>query len=57
MDFDYVYAPVIKGKVNDIKAVSFISIDFLDRVKPIFDYPHSLTLTSRNRYLPGSQRI
>jgi len=39
MDFDYVYAPVIKGKVNDIKAVSFVAHDFLDRVKPIFELP------------------
>ncbi len=39
MDFDYVYAPVIKGKVNDIKAASFVAHNFLDRIKPIFELP------------------
>ena len=39
MDFNFHYAPVIKGKMNDIKAASFVASHLLDRAKPIFELP------------------
>jgi len=39
MDFDYIYAPIVKGKANDIKAVSYLSAEHADRVKPLFELP------------------
>lgn len=39
MDVNFMYAPVIKGKVNDIKAASYVAHELLDRVKPIFELP------------------
>lgn len=39
MDIDFAYAPVIKGKLNDIKAVSYLSHELADRMKPVFELP------------------
>jgi hypothetical protein len=39
MDIDFAYAPVIKGKLNDIKAISYIAHGLADRIKPVFELP------------------
>lgn len=39
MDIDFAYAPVIKGKLNDIKAVSSVSYDWVSKIKPVFELP------------------
>jgi hypothetical protein len=39
LDTNYLYAPVIKGKMNDIKALSYLSSDLTGQVRPIFELP------------------
>ena len=39
MSFDFEYSPIIKGKLNDIKAVSFTAPDVSSRLKPVFELP------------------
>lgn len=39
MSSEFVYCPVIKGKVNDIKAVAFVSPALSSNIKPLFELP------------------
>lgn len=39
MDTNFTYSPIVKGKLNDIKAVSYLKHDIADRVKPVFELP------------------
>ena len=39
MDFQFTYAPIVKGKANDIKAVSYLAAQHADRIKPVFELP------------------
>lgn len=39
MDFDFIYAPIVKGKANDVKAISYLSLEQADRTKPVFELP------------------
>lgn len=39
MDIDFVYCPVIKGKINDIKAMAFVAPALAENVKPLFELP------------------
>jgi hypothetical protein len=39
MDIDFAYSPVIKGKLNDIKATSQLSANVSKRIKPVFELP------------------
>lgn len=39
MAIDTAYAPIVKGKLNDIKAVSHLSRSVAARTKPIFELP------------------
>lgn len=39
MNLTFDYVPVIKGKANDIKAVSFVTPEIAGRIKPLFELP------------------
>ena len=39
MDMDFNYCPVIKGKINDIKAMALVAPRLADSVKPLFELP------------------
>jgi hypothetical protein len=39
MDMDFAYCPVIKGKINDIKAMAFVAPVLAASVKPLFELP------------------
>jgi hypothetical protein len=39
MRSDFEYSPIIKGKLNDIKAVSFTAPEVAARLKPVFELP------------------
>lgn len=39
MQSNFEYSPIIKGKLNDIKAVSFVALDLAARIKPVFELP------------------
>lgn len=39
MDFDFAYCPIIKGKLNDIKAMSFIAPPLAATIKPLYELP------------------
>ena len=39
MDMTFQYCPIIKGKINDIKAVAFSSAQTLQHIKPLFELP------------------
>lgn len=39
MDMEYSYCPIIKGKLNDIKAVASLAADVARTIKPLFEMP------------------
>ena len=39
MDIDFIYCPIIKGKINDIKAMAFVAPTAASAVKPLFELP------------------
>jgi hypothetical protein len=39
MDFDFAYCPVIKGKMNDIKAMSYVVGPVAALIKPLYELP------------------
>lgn len=39
MDTDFSYCPIIKGKMNDIKAMSFVAPQLASTMKPLYELP------------------
>lgn len=39
MDFDFAYCPIIKGKMNDIKAMSLLASSTAGAIRPLYELP------------------